>query len=126
MPEDPHAQIRQSPAEVRERRADATREAPTARWSWAEEVWERPWVGFALSATLPGFVLALLGPFGSYATPLWMRFAYWMPTMAAGACIGAALTIWSDRTALFEHRPIARAAFGVLAMTAAMAGVAGR
>jgi hypothetical protein len=124
MSDDPHAQIRGSTAEVREKQAPAIREARTAEWSWPAEVWEHPWAGFAITATVPGFLLSLLGPFGSYAAPLWMRFAYWMPTMALGAAIGAALTIWADRAELFVNRPLARIAAMTTAMTIAMAGIA--
>lgn len=123
MNDEPHAQIRQMQAQIRETQGAATREAPVAETIWAE-IWERPWWGFALSATLPGIVLALLGPFGSFAAPLWMRFAYWVPTMAIGATIGAGLTMWAEQTPLFERRPIARFAFITVAMTAAMTGVA--
>lgn len=102
----------------------ATREAPIATRDWAAEAWERPWLGFALSALLPGVILSLLGPFGSFTAPIWMRFAYWMPTMAIGATIGAALTIWADRASIFDRRPIARVATVTTAMTAAMTAVA--
>jgi LytTr DNA-binding domain len=123
MNEEPHRQIRQMQAEIRERQPTAVREAPMADTIWTQ-VWERPWLAFALSATLPGFVLSLLGPFGSYEAPLWMRFAYWMPTMALGAGIGAALTTWSEQSSLFDRRPILRVAVLTSAMTVAMTGVA--
>ncbi|MBP6012630.1 MAG: response regulator transcription factor [Alphaproteobacteria bacterium] len=123
MNDEPHAQIRQMQAQIRETQPPATREAPRTETIWAE-FWERPWWGFALTATLPGVVLALLGPFGSFSAPLWMRFAYWVPTMAIGAAIGAGLTVWSEQTPLFERRPIARFVFVTVAMTAAMTGVA--
>lgn len=38
----------------------------------------------------PGLLLALIGPFGSFAAPLPMRLAYWLPTMAFGAVLGFA------------------------------------
>jgi LytTr DNA-binding domain len=123
MNEDPQRQIRQMQAEIRERQRSAVGEAPTAEPIWVQ-VWERPWLAFALSAILPGFVLSLLGPFGSYEAPLWMRFAYWMPTMALGAGIGAALTTWSEESSLFDHRPFLRALALTTAMTIAMTGVA--
>jgi LytTr DNA-binding domain len=124
MNDEPHTHIRETTAEIRERQCRATREARMTWTSWPEEVWERPWVGFVLSAAIPGVLLSLLGPFGSYAAPLWMRLAYWMPTMALGATVGAALTIWTDRAAVFEGRPVLRIAAMTTAMTAAMAGLA--
>ena len=123
MNDEPHTQIRQMQAEFRQRQAPATDEAPDANDMWAQ-VWERPWVGFAMSAILPGIILSLLGPFGSFGAPVWMRFAYWMPTMALGATIGAALSIWTERSSLFCRRPIARFLTLTTAMTAAMTGVA--
>lgn len=123
MNDEPHAQIRQMQAEFREVHPAATREAPTAESIWAQ-VWERPWIAFALTATLPGFALAILGPFGSFSAPLWMRLAYWVPTMALGAAIGAVLSIWSERTPLFDRRPVARVLTVTTLMTAAMTGVA--
>ena len=123
MHDEPHAQIRQMRAEIREMQPPATREAPVAHDIWAE-VWERPWIGFAITATLPGFVLSLLGPFGSYAAPLWMRIAYWMPTMALGATLGAGITVWAERSPLFAGKPILRTVAIVALMTAAMSGVA--
>jgi DNA-binding LytR/AlgR family response regulator len=123
MNDEPHGQIRQMQAELRERRHPATREAPTVETIWSE-VWERPWWGFALTATLPGILLSLLGPFGSFGAPLWMRFAYWVPTMALGATVGAGLSMWSERTPFFRKRPIVRTLVVIAAMTAAMAGVA--
>ena len=123
MNDEPHRQIREMQLGLRERHGSATGEARVADDIWAQ-VWERPWLGFALTATLPGIVLSLLGPFGSFGAPVWMRFAYWMPTMALGAGIGAALSIWSERTPLFCRRPIARILVVTTAMTAAMSGVA--
>lgn len=123
MNDEPQQQIRQMQAEFRERQPAATREAPNADEIWAQ-VWERPWIGFAMSALLPGLVLSLLGPFGSFGAPVWIRFAYWMPTMALGATIGAGLSMWGERSPLFCRRPIARFLTITTAMTAAMTGVA--
>lgn len=119
MADEPHAQIRQMPPEIRERAGVAAREARTP-----QPIWQRPWFAFVLSATVPGTVLALLGPFGSFAAPLWMRFAYWLPTMAIGAAIGAALVLAFERWRLFDGRPIARIATVSVLMTVIMAGVA--
>ncbi|MCE9523871.1 MAG: LytTR family transcriptional regulator DNA-binding domain-containing protein [Alphaproteobacteria bacterium] len=123
MNDEPHTQIREMQAQFRERPAPATREAPKAENIWAQ-VWEQPWLAFAVIAILPGFVLSLLGPFGSFAAPVWMRFAYWMPTMALAACIGAGISIWSERAPVFTARPLARYLFVTTGMTAAMTGVA--
>lgn len=122
MGDEPHAQIREIPTVLRERQAAALRDAPIASSIW-EQVWERPWLAFAIIAILPGLVLSLLGPFGSYNAPLGMRFAFWMPTMAIGAALGAALSIVSERLSIFCGRPALRAVALVTAMTIAMTGV---
>lgn len=122
MGDEPHPQIRKIPTVLRERQAAALRDAPTAGSIW-EQVWERPWLAFAVIAILPGLVLSLLGPFGSYSAPLEMRFAFWMPTMAIGAALGAALSIVSERLSIFCGRPALRAVALVTSMTIAMTGV---
>ncbi|MFM9862742.1 MAG: LytTR family DNA-binding domain-containing protein [Micropepsaceae bacterium] len=88
------------------------------------EIWERPWLAVALIATVPGIVLAMLGPFGSFSAPFWMRFAYWVPTMALGAGIGAGLNMWAEESPLFDRRPIARFLTVTTLLTAAMTLVA--
>lgn len=123
MTEQPHDQFRESPAQIRERHTAATGEASVAE-PFFVQIWERPWLAIALVATVPGVVLALLGPFGSYFAPLWMRFAYWVPTMALGAGIGAALSIWANQSPLFDRRPILRVATVTTLMTIAMSGIA--
>jgi hypothetical protein len=119
MGQEPHAQIRQMPPEIRETTAAATREA-----RMTSPIWRRPWIAFAASATVPGIVLALLGPFGSFSAPLWMRFAYWVPTMAIGAFLGAGLVFAFERIAWFRTRPALRLAAVSLLITLAMAFVA--
>jgi len=122
MGDEPHPQIREIPPVLRERQDVAVHEAPTAASIW-EQVWERPWLAFAIIAILPGLVLSLIGPFGSYSAPLWMRFAFWMPTMAIGACLGAALSMAGERLSIFCGRPALRAVAITTAMTIAMTGV---
>lgn len=123
MSDEPHDPFRQSPSQIREQPAAATGEASIAG-PFLEQIWERPWLAIALVATIPGIVLALLGPFGSYFAPLWMRFAYWVPTMALGAGIGAALSIWANQSPLFDRRPILRVVAVTTLMTIAMSGIA--
>jgi len=48
--------------------------------------------GIGISQAL-GSLLAISGAFETLALPLWMRFAYWLPVMLAGALIGA-LVSW--------------------------------
>ena len=124
MNDGPQPQLRETPSEVRQMQAPAIREARVTPPDWAVEVWERPWWGFALSATLPGIILSLLGPFGSFGAPVWLRFAYWMPTMAMGACFGAAITMAVEQASFFARRPIARLVAITTLMTVAMSGVA--
>jgi DNA-binding LytR/AlgR family response regulator len=123
MSDEPHAQFRQMQPRIREQQPAATDEARTAN-SILAEIWERPWLAVALTATVPGVVLAMLGPFGSFAAPFWSRFAYWVPTMALGAGLGAALNIWAERSPLFDRKPIVRFLTVTTLMTAAMSLVA--
>lgn len=118
MNDKPHAPIRQMQDPIREQPA-ATREARTVEAFFAE-IWERPWLAVALIATVPGILLAVLGPFGSFTAPLWMRFAYWVPTMAIGAILG----IWTEQSPLFDRRPLLRIATMTTLMTIAMSFVA--
>lgn len=123
MSDGPQPQLREMPRDLREQRGAAVGEAPMDGSIWAE-VWERPWLGFALTATVPGIILALLGPFGSFGAPLWMRFAYWMPTMALGAVFGALLSFAVDRAKIFAGRPTARVGALTIGITIIMSGVA--
>ena len=123
MGEGPHPEIRETPGAIRERQPITVGEASTAGSIWAE-VWERPWLGFALTATVPGVIFALLGPFGSFGAPLWLRFAYWVPTMALGAVFGALITRGLEWSKAFKTRPIAQVVVLALSITAVMAGVA--
>ena len=114
-------EIREMPRLLREQQGDPVHEAPTDVTIW-ERVWDHPWVGFALTATIPGVLLAMLGPFDSFNAPLWMRFAYWVPTMAMGAGFGALTTRLIERR-LHRH-PAAQFVAVTVAITAIMAGVA--
>ena len=122
MNDEPHGRIRETQTELRERRSSAHEARITD--NILAQVWERPWVAVALIATVPGVVLAMMGPFGSFSAPVWMRFAYWVPTMALGAGLGAALSIWAEQSPLFDRRPIARFLTVTTLMTAAMSLVA--
>jgi cation transport ATPase len=123
MNDDPHGQIREMQAELRERPAATAREARTAD-NLLAEIWERPWIAVALIATVPGIVLAMLGPFGSFAAPFGLRAAYWVPTMALGAGLGATLNMWAEESPLFDRRPIVRFLTVTTLMTAAMSLIA--
>lgn len=120
MNDGPHSEIRGMPEALREQPCPAVHEAPNATL-W-ERVWDHPWIGFALSATIPGVLLALLGPFGSFAAPLWMRFTYWVPTMALGAGFGAALTWVIERW--LHGRPVAQFIATIVGITVIMSCVA--
>lgn len=112
---------REMPGLLREQQARASHEARTDSTIW-ERVWDHPWIGFALSATIPGLILALLGPFGSFGAPLWMRFAYWVPTMALGAAFGALTTRLIEWR--LHGRPVAQFVAVTVVITVIMAGVA--
>ena len=75
-------------------------------------------------AILPGVIMAMIGPFGSFSAPLWMRFAYWVPTMATGAVIGAFVNMAVERSPALKNRPVAGLAIIATAVTIAMTGVA--
>jgi hypothetical protein len=111
------------PQTVRERQPIAVGEAPAEGTIWAQ-VWEHPWIGFVLSATVPGVILSVLGPFGTFGAPLLMRFAYWMPTMALGATIGALVSRGIESLAVLKGRPTTQVAALTLVMSVVMSGVA--
>lgn len=118
MSDDAHPQIRETPPELRERQSSATHEAPIAARLW-DALWRQWWIGIAVVGLVPGIILAILGPFGSFDAPFWMRLAYWVPTMVVGGVIGAGSSIWLDGTRLFDRRPLLRA----LAFSTFMTGV---
>jgi hypothetical protein len=122
MNDEPHGRIRETQTELREQQPSAHEARMTD--NILAQVWERPWIAVALIATVPGIVLAMMGPFGSFSAPVWMRFAYWVPTMALGAGLGAGLSIWAEQSPLFDRRPIARFLSVTMLMTAAMSVVA--
>lgn len=123
MSDDAHPQIRETPPELRERQSSATHEAPIAARIW-DALWRQWWVGVAAIGFFPGVVLAILGPFGSFDAPFWMRLAYWVPTMVIGGVIGAGSTMWFEGARLFEGRPLVRAVVFSTFMTAVMTFVA--
>lgn len=123
MNDQPHGQIRETAGELRETTRAATGEAPSADAYWAE-IWERPWLGFAIAALLPGIVLGFIGPFGSFDAPLAYRLAYWVPTMALGAVLGTGVSLALGRARMLNARPFLREAVATLAMTAIMSFVA--
>jgi LytTr DNA-binding domain len=112
MNTEPHAQIREMQTQIREPTAPASGDARTA------------WLFYTFVGLGPGITLALLGPFGSFLAPLWMRFAYWVPTMAIGAVIGPAITKVFDRYGFLKTRPLLQLAAKSIVMTALMGGVA--
>ncbi len=119
MTNEPRPPIREMQPEIRETPGAATREAPMPA-----QFMGTAWLRFALLATLPGIVLAVLGPFGSYEAPLGMRFAYWVPTMMAGAFTGAIAGAALDRIKFFHNRPVPTLAALSTAVTAVMTLVA--
>lgn len=123
MSDDAHPQIRETPPELRERQRPAVHEAPAATRIW-DALWRRWWVGVATVGIVPGVVLAILGPFGSFEAPFWMRLAYWLPTMMIGGLVGAGSAIWLEGARWFEGRPLLRALVFSTFMTAVMTFVA--
>lgn len=67
--------------EMQGRAAGEARNARVRRWLAA-------WSPTLLWMLAPGVLLALIGPFGSFAAPFGTRLLYWVPTMAAGAVLG--------------------------------------
>lgn len=122
-------EVRQPPNILRETSGDDVHDAPNApadqRRSAGEGAGVRSRVLSALAwAVLPGLVLGVVGPFGTFGTPLLTRFAYWLPTMAAGALIGAfaGKTLMRLAPELVSRRAMFFAAQALL-ITAAMVGV---
>ncbi len=77
-------ELRDSAGKMRERQAAALGEAPNVRLIAALKAWA-PAIGWL---TFPGILLALIGPFGTFAAPMPVRFLYWLPIMAAGGVLG--------------------------------------
>ena len=73
--------------------------------------------GMAVAA-VAGVVLALTGAFGSGAAPLWLRLAYWVPVIIAGALWGHLCSRLVERVIDLDERPW----LTVLALTAAISG----
>lgn len=112
MSSGPQPEIREKQPFLRERQEAAVGDAPRA---WLD----RPrsaegWIQLALWSLGPGLVLAFLGPFGTFLAPLWMRLAYWMPTMAIGVALGYVANAWADRQPWLAGRPWSR--IGVLSV----------
>lgn len=124
MDADQHQNFRETNTKLREMRAVPVGDAPV-ELPYLSGLWKSRWPGVILSATLPGIVLAILGPFGSFGAPMWMRFAYWVPTMAAGTFLGMALTLAFENMPYFRTRPVIRSIALSIVMTAAMTLVAG-
>lgn len=73
--------------------------------------------GLAIAA-VAGVVLALLGAFNTVDVPLWLRLAYWIPVMLAGAAWGNVCSGIVDRWIDMDERPW----LTVVALTAAITG----
>lgn len=123
MTDEAQQQIRETPPELRERQASAIHEAPIGTRIW-DTLWQRWWIGVSVVGFVPGVVLAILGPFGSFEAPFWMRLAYWVPTMMVGGVFGAGTSIWLEGVSAFDRRPLARAFVFSTLMTAIMTFVA--
>ncbi len=110
--------MRETQPPIRETQPSAIGASRVAGWNL-----DPAWVRFTLLATVPGIVCALIGPFGSYAVPMWMRLAFWVPTMMLGALAGALVTRVLDRwPALERHLPL-RLLIMSTAVTGAMTAV---
>ncbi len=69
-------------------------------------------------AAVAGLVLALSGAFGTVETPVWLRLAYWVPVMLAGAGWGHVCSGVIDRWVDQDEKPW----LAVLALTATITG----
>jgi hypothetical protein len=108
----PQPEIREKPPILREQQAHAVGEAPRAWFEWPRSA--DGWLQATVWTLGPGIILSLLGPFGTFLAPLWMRFAYWVPTMAIGVGIGWFANVWADRQPWLSGRPWLR--IGVLSL----------
>lgn len=111
------SELREVAKEFRELRSPAIGEARMAVLGGSAG----DWLPFVVWMIAPGFVLALIGPFGSFGAPLLQRLLYWMPTMAAGAALGfAAHGALVRFMPSLPSRPVAMAAVHSAIVAAAM------
>jgi LytTr DNA-binding domain len=73
-----------------------------------------------LFGAIPGVVLALLGPLGSFAAPVAYRFLFWVPTMIAGSVAGLLFGRLLESAPDLQTRPMVRAVTLGLLVTAFM------
>ncbi|CAN5407167.1 LytTR family DNA-binding domain-containing protein [soil metagenome] len=69
-------------------------------------------------AVAAGGVLSLTGAFGTGEAPLWLRLAFWIPVMLAGALWGHLCSRWVERWIDLDERPW----LTVAALTVAITG----
>jgi hypothetical protein len=62
-----------------------------------------------LFGAIPGVLLALLGPLGSFGAPVTYRFMFWVPTMIAGSMAGLLFGIALKNARDLQTRPLLRA-----------------
>jgi DNA-binding LytR/AlgR family response regulator len=85
-----HAPLRGETGNMRETPSSVVHEAPNT--SWIQYFTSPETVrGIGISQAL-GSLLAISGAFETIELPLWLRFAYWLPVMLAGALIGALIS----------------------------------
>lgn len=73
-----------------------------------------------LFGAIPGVLLALLGPLGSFAAPVAYRFMFWVPTMIAGSITGLLFGRLLESAQDLKTRPMVRAVIHGLLVTAFM------
>jgi len=96
--------MRELPSEIRENQPIAAHASRMTRQMLLHEL------GWAiLFGAIPGVLLALLGPLGSFGAPVAYRFMFWVPTMIAGSMAGLIFGIALENARDLQTRPLLRA-----------------
>jgi hypothetical protein len=96
--------MRELPSEIRENQPVAAHASRMTRQVLLHEL------GWAiLFGAIPGVLLALLGPLGSFGAPVAYRFMFWVPTMIAGSMAGLIFGIALESARDLQTHPLLRA-----------------
>jgi len=107
--------MRELPSEIRENQPAATHASRVTRHKLLHEL---AWA--ILFGAIPGVILALLGPLGSFEAPIAFRLLFWVPTMIAGSIAGLVFGTLLESTPDLQTRPLLRAVTLGLLVTAIM------
>jgi len=107
--------MRELPSEIRENQPVAAHASRmTVQMGWRELGWA------VLFGAIPGVILALLGPLGSFGAPVALRFLFWVPTMVAGSLAGLLFGRLLESSPDLRTRPMLRAVIHGILVTLVM------